>query len=395
MSAQILTVVLAVTTAVATGWAWNRVRAWWRWPTRMLALVCCLVTAFAVAGVAVNRKLHMYTSWEQFTGDNQAAPPPEPAPRTSDAGPKAGRLVTVTIDGKRSGIQLPAYVYLPPSYDSSTGRLPVIEAFAGFPGTPQTWFDVADPREVAEREINAGRMPQTIMVFPVQHPSPTRDSECVDAVGGAQFDTYLSLDLQDYIGTHFRARTDRAGWGVFGFSTGGFCAVNLAMRHPDRYAAAVSFSGYFTAITDRTTGDLYRGNNRVRDENSPLWRLKNLPAPTLSLYLASAQDDPKGVAQIQDMMAASRSPLRLTTALVPQGGHTGYAWRALAPAALDWMSAQLGGPIEGVPGGRPDATATAVSGLAPAPGNGRPSDGPKNRHPKPVASPPRRGAAND
>ncbi|MCW2641016.1 MAG: hypothetical protein JWP76_3322 [Dactylosporangium sp.] len=395
MSLQVCTAVLAVAAAVATGWAWERMRGWWRWPTRVLALVCCLLVAFAVAGVAVNRKLHMYTAWEQLVGNNQAVVAPEPTLQTPGAGAKAGRLVTVTITGQRSGIQLPAYVYLPPSYDSSTGRLPVIEAFAGFPGSPQTWFDVADPREVAEREIKEGRMPPTIMVFPVQHASPTQDSECVDAAGGAQFDTYLSLDVQDYIGKHFRARTDRAGWGMFGFSTGGFCAANLALRHPDRYAAAVSFSGYYTAITDRTTGDLYRGDAHLRDENSPLWRINNLPVPAVAMYLACARDDVKGFAQLQAMAGAARSPLRLTTAMVPNGGHTGGAWRALAPAAFDWLSVQLGGPT-GDPspdhGGTGDAAADGVSRLAPATGSSR-GPGPRNHHPTPAASH-RQGAAS-
>jgi enterochelin esterase-like enzyme len=395
LSLQVLMAVLAVAAAVATGVLWERMRGWWRWPTRVLALLCCLLLAFTVAGVTVNRKLHMYTAWEQLAGDNRAVAAPEPALQRPSPGAKAGRLVTVMVNGQRSGIQLPAYVYLPPSYDSSTGRLPVLEALAGFPGTPQTWFDVADPRDVAEREINAGRMPPTIMVFPVQHASPTRDSECVDAAGGAQFDTYLSLDLQDYIGKHFRARTDRAGWGIIGFSTGGFCAANLALRHPDRYAAAVSLSGYYTAITDRTTGDLYHDNPHLRDENSPLWRIKNLPVPSLGLYLACALDDPKGVTQLQAMAAAAGSPLRLTTAVVPAGGHTGWAWRPLVPAALDWLSAQLGGPTGDVPadqGGPGDATADAVSGLAPAPGGSR-GPGPKNHHPTPGTSP-HRGAAS-
>jgi enterochelin esterase-like enzyme len=385
MSLQVLTVVLAVACAVGTGLLWERMRGWWRGPARALALVCCLLMAFAVAGVAVNRKLHMYTGWEQFVGDNQAVAAPEPALQAPAPGVKAGRLVSVMITGQHSGIQLPAYVYLPPSYDSSTERLPVIEALAGFPGTPQTWFDVADPREVVDREIKEGRMPPTIMVFPVQHSTPTKDSECVDAVGGAQFDTYLSLDVQDYVGKHFRARTDRAGWGIFGFSTGGFCAANLAMRHPDRYAAAVSFSGYFTAVTDRTTGDLYRGDSRLRSENSPLWRLKNLPVPALSLYLACARDDPQGLAQLQGMVAAARSPLRLTTAIVPSGGHTGWAWRALAPAAFDWLSAQLGGSAGDARTDQGGTAAEAVSGLAPAPGDSR---GPKTRnpHPGPAAS---------
>ncbi|GII24524.1 alpha/beta hydrolase [Planosporangium mesophilum] len=388
LSLQVTTVVLAVTLAVATGLGWERARGWWRWPTRFLALLCCVVTAFSVAGVAVNRKLHMYTAWGQFAGDNRAPADPQPVFETAGGGSSAGRLVTVTITGRRSGIELPAYVYLPPSYDSSTARLPVLEAFAGFPGTPQTWFDVADPREVVEREIKAGRMPPTVVVFPVQHASPTRDSECVDAAGGAQFATYLSLDVQDYIGAHFRVRTDRAGWGLIGFSTGGFCAANLALRHPDRYAAAVSMAGYFTAITDGTTGDLYRGDSRLRDENSPLWRIENLPVPALALYLACARDDVKGFAQLQAMAAAARSPLKLTTAVVPDGGHTGAAWKAMTPAALDWLSAQLGGPAVDAPadhGPAGNPAAEGRSGLAPATGVHPPLP-PRNRRPTPAAS---------
>jgi S-formylglutathione hydrolase FrmB len=391
LSLQVMTVVIAVVAAVATALGWEWTRGWWRWPTRVVALVCCVVMAFAVAGVAVNRKLHMYTAWEQFFGDNATAAVPDPAAQAPGAGSSASRLVTVTITGHRSGIQLPAYVYLPPSYDSSAGRLPVLEAFAGFPGTPQTWFDVADPREVVDREIKAGRMPPTIVVFPVQHASPTRDSECVDAAGGAQFDTYLTLDVQDYVGKHFRARTDRAGWGLIGFSTGGFCAANLALRHPDRYAATVSMAGYFTAITDGTTGDLYRGDSRLRDENSPLWRLKNLPVPAIAMYLACARDDVKGLAQLQSMTAATRSPLRLTTGVVPDGGHTGAAWRAMAPAAFDWLSAQLGGPTGEAPAdhgltdhGPAGDAGQGRSGLAPA--TGSPPPAPKNHHPTPAAS---------
>lgn len=43
-----------------------------------------------------------------------------------------------------------------------------------------------------------------------------------------------------------------------GYSTGGFCAVNLAIRHPDQFSAAVSLSGYFHAVTDNSTGDIYK-----------------------------------------------------------------------------------------------------------------------------------------
>jgi enterochelin esterase-like enzyme len=343
----IVVAVLAVAAPVATGLLWERARGWWRWPARSVALLACVFLAFAVAGVAVNRKLQMYPTWGHLVGAGNATAPvePPPVPRPSaSSGPSPSRIETVTVTGGKNGISLPAYVYLPPGYDGGTRKLPVIEAFAGFPGTPQTWFDVADPRTYVDREIAAGRMPPTIVVFPVQHASPTRDSECVDAAGAARFDSYLSGDVPDFVVSRYRARAERAAWGIVGFSTGGFCAANLALRHPDRYAAAASLSGYYTAITDGTTGDLYRGDTRLRNENSPLWRLGNLPVPAVALYLACASDDSKGVTQLHAMATAARPPLRVTTAVVPSGGHTGAAWQAMTPAALDWLSAQLAGP---------------------------------------------------
>jgi hypothetical protein len=41
---------------------------------------------------------------------------------------------------------------------------------------------------------------------------------------------------------------------------------------------------------------------------------------------------------------AARPPLRVTTGLVPQGGHTKAVWNALGPAVFDWLSAQLAAP---------------------------------------------------
>jgi hypothetical protein len=347
VGALLVVAVLALAAPVATGWGWERARGWWRWPARSAALLTCVLLAFAVAGVAVNRKLQMYPTWGDLVGSGTVAAPdePRPAPRPSaSAGPSPSRIEAVTVTGGHSGISLPVYVYLPPGYDGGTQKLPVIEALAGFPGTPQTWFDVADPRTYVDREITAGRMPPTIVVFPVQHASPTKDSECVDAAGGARFDSYLSGDVRDFVVGRYRARAERAAWGIVGFSTGGFCAANLGLRHPDRYAAAASLSGYFTAITDGTTGDLYKGDAGLRNDNSPLWRLGNRPVPAMSLYLACAADDGRGLAQLRSMAAAGRPPLRITTAVVPSGGHTGAAWQAMTPAALDWLAAQLAGP---------------------------------------------------
>jgi S-formylglutathione hydrolase FrmB len=351
---QVVTVVCAVAAVAGAAWGWERGRGRWVWPIRVVTLALCPLTALAAAAVAVNREVDSYSTWDDVFGVKHAAnAAPAGAAQPGDTGAGEGggqggsQVVQITIVGKRSGMSLPAFVYLPAGYGSVANRqtrYPVVEALAGFPGSPQTWFNGIGALRILDAEIAAGRMAPTVVVFPVQDATPSRDSECVDAVGGAKFDTYLGLDVPDAIQAQFRVHTDRAGWALVGYSTGGFCAANLALRHPDRYTAMASLSGYFNPITDATTGDLYRGDAKARNENDPLWRLRKLPVPMLSVYLAAASDDRYAMTHLHWFVDAAKPPMRITTGLVPKGGHSKAVWSALGPAVFDWLSAQLVAP---------------------------------------------------
>lgn len=316
---------------------------------RILAAVLCPVTAAAAVLAAVNRETQAVTDWAQLAGARPAGVPADP-PATVPGG--ASRLVTLTVRGRASGITLPATVYLPAGYPPDAGdrldadgrRYPVVEFFAGFPGGPRSWLGHLDARRVLDTEIAAGRMAPVVAVFPVQNSRPTRDSECVDAVRGDRFDTYLSRDVPDAVQRAFRVRTDRDGWAAIGYSTGGFCAVNLAVRHPARYAAAASLSGYFQPVTDATTGDLYRSDPAARRANDPLWRLRHRYAPPVALYLCGARDDRGSFRDLRTFAAAVRGPTIVDTGAVDIGGHSFDTWRALAAPALDWLSGHLAGP---------------------------------------------------
>jgi len=346
LSAQVAAIVLAVVIAVDTALVWNRVRKWWGWLVRVTAVLLCAATALAAAGIWANRQMNLFTTWSEVAGHRPVAPVTGQTTVDEEL-PSGGRIVSFNVPGPGSGISLAAKAYLPPGYDSPQGRrthYPVIEALAGFPGTPNLWVVSLRTGDALDQEIATGRMAPAVVVFPLQDFDQTTDSECVDAVGGAKFDTFLARDVHAAVTAQFRVRSDRAGWGIMGASTGGFCAANLAMRHPDMYAATASLSGYFTAITDRTTGDLYRGDQQVRNENSPLWRLVNLPVPALPIFLSVAADDKGGYKQLLDFSAAVRPPMQLTTMIVPSGGHTGGVWRTVLPAVFDWFSGWLAAP---------------------------------------------------
>jgi putative tributyrin esterase len=64
-----------------------------------------------------------------------------------------------------------------------------------------------------------------------------------DGVYGGRYWTFVSEELPGIVSRFFRVSTARADTFVAGLSMGGYGAMRLALRQPDRFAAAASLSG--------------------------------------------------------------------------------------------------------------------------------------------------------
>ncbi|MBU2670662.1 esterase [Actinoplanes bogorensis] len=312
----VLTIAAVLITAVALALGWDRVRVIGR-----VALVAgAVLSVAATVGVQVNRISGAF-----------------PALDKSGISAYGSEIVEVPVSGH--GMSVPMYVYLPAAYRNNPAeRFPVIEALHGYPGTPKTWLGKLRVQATLDGEINAGRMAPTVVLFPTQTPQPMLDTECTDLRGGAQSETFLTVDVPAYARAHYRIRTDPAAWGLAGYSAGGYCAANLLLRHPGRYAAAASLAGYATPGIDVGDGSQLTTNNDV-------WRLRHLPQPAAALWVGWAADDRGSAAGSRHLAAAVHAPLALTTAMVAHGGHSSAVWRQMEAPAFDWLSAHLAGPL--------------------------------------------------
>jgi enterochelin esterase-like enzyme len=345
--ATVLTALLVAVGATALlALAWDRRRAAGR--IALAAIVVLAVTT--AAALQLNRLTETYPAWSALfgrsTADSPTANDPDPVaidvtnPQSRRGPAKVtgpGRLVDYTVHGNASGLTMPMTVYLPAAYTTAQNhafQFPVIEAFHGFPGTPAAWPKRLDAKKYLDQEIAAGRMSPTVVLFPYQTPNPLLDTECLNLAKGPQTETYLTRDVPGWARDHLRVRTDPGSWGLIGFSAGGYCAMNLAMKHPDRFSAAASLSGL-------AGPGIKVGDDSEKTTNSIAWRLTHQPAPPVSLYIAWAADDAGPGKDSRQIARLAKAPLSVTTATMPHGGHSLTVWRRMEAPAFDWLSAHL------------------------------------------------------
>ncbi|MEU6405596.1 alpha/beta hydrolase-fold protein [Streptomyces sp. NPDC046985] len=362
----VLAVVLAVLLFVATVWLWPRLarRDWWAVSGRVGILLATQAALFACAGLLANQTFGFYASWADLFGQETAPGVVVDHGAGGDGGPlevvgtqrvkgigggqpqTAGEIQKVDVVGRTTHIASPALIYLPPEYfqpQYRTRTFPTTVVLTGYPGTAQALVSKLDYPGTAQKLAKNGRMQPMILVMLRPTVAPPRDTECADIPGGPQTESFFAKDLPDAVLAHYRVGKKPASWGVIGDSTGGYCALKLAVHHPEVYAAGAGLSPYFKAPTDPTTGDLFHGNGVLRNRADLIWCIKHGPAPDTSLLVTSSrhgEPDYRNTLKFIDAVKATHKT-RIASIILDSGGHNFNTWKREIPAALQWLSGRL------------------------------------------------------
>jgi enterochelin esterase-like enzyme len=363
-----------------------RIIAGRRLVVRILAAGLAFVTAVLFGVLGVNRYYGYYQTWgAMFTDlagqsvDAGAQVPDVRLASASRAGTldgsrgrlelaqQQGYLLRLTVTGQHSHITRAVYVYLPPQYFQPAYRayrFPAIELIHGQPGQPQDWITVVGVTQAYSRLLADRLARPAVLVMPDANGGEGVSLQCLNQVGGPQDLTYLAVDLPDQMARTLRVRGPGPAWGVAGYSEGGFCAANMALRYPRRYGAAGVLSGYFAPYDNQLAGSArpvspFGGDSALRAENTPLEEILRLPAAAVipRFWLGAGTADGQDVANAerfwQELRARQPSaPLVLT----PGSGHSMTTWRAEVPSMLSWMTRGL---VRAAPASRPGRTALA------------------------------------
>ncbi|MEV6168368.1 alpha/beta hydrolase-fold protein [Streptomyces sp. NPDC051954] len=362
----VLAVLSAVLLFAGTVWLWPRLarRTWRAVSGRVALLLATQLTLFASAGLAANQAFGFYASWADLLGqetdegvvvDHTPGASARPlrvvdtghVPGAGGSGARAGgRIHEVDLVGRTTHIATRAYVYLPPEYFQPryrTRTFPAAVVLTGYPGTAKALVDKLDYPHTARRLAKEGRMEPMILVMLRPTVAPPRDTECVDIPGGPQTESFFAKDLPDAVRAHYRAGGKPGSWGIIGDSTGGYCALKLALHHPGTYAAGAGLSAYYKAPIDPTTGDLFQGDKALQNRADLRWYLKHMPAPDTSLLVSSSKIGESNYKDtlkfIEQVKATDRT--RISSIILESGGHNFNTWRREIPATLEWISGRL------------------------------------------------------
>ncbi|GAA3840298.1 alpha/beta hydrolase [Streptomyces chiangmaiensis] len=363
----VLVVTFALVLFIGTVWYWPRLarRSWRAVSGRVGLLFATQITVFASIGLVANQAFGFYATWADLfgresgqgvvvdhgvagagggplrvVGTRQVTVPGGARPEDG------GQIQKVEVVGRTTRIASPAFVYLPPEYfqpQYRTRTFPASLVLTGYPGTAEALIKGLRYPQTAHELAENGRMQPMILVMLRPTVAPPRDTECVDIPGGPQTESFFAKDLPDAVTAHYRVGRRPGSWGVIGDSTGGYCALKLAMHHPDVYAAGAGLSPYYRAPIDPTTGDLFRGNKDLRNRADLWWCLKHLAAPDTSLLVTSSRVGEKGYRSTLEFIrqVQARKPTRISSILLDSGGHNFNTWRREIPAALQWLSGRL------------------------------------------------------
>ncbi len=342
LSGPRLEIALLVLTAVALALVVLRWRhgGTQRWVLAGLSAVLVVVTV----AVSVNTTPGAYPTLADLLGVPRY-PPPSSIPAEDAQENGAVAAIQVPDTASHFGVFY-AQVWLPPQYFTQpTTRLPVAILTHGNPGLSTQWLDDGSAAETGLESARAGH--PVILVFPTVLQHPDGDSLCVDTASQGNAETYVVTDVVAAVDTQLRTVPDAAHRTLGGFSMGGFCALNLGLKHPDVFSVALAFSALTVCEPDAIPG----GNQELFDSpdwqerataNSPEAYYETLdPGKGPALWLDAGDAETPIVGPMTDLGAELADRGFAVEVHTRPGGHDFGTWTAALQASLPWAAQRM------------------------------------------------------
>lgn len=353
LSLEIIFWIITGAALILTVIYWNKFTEYkWRHITARFSLII-FIQFFAIAsmGITINRYGDFYASWSELFGEQQqltklaittqalsSISEQDIAKATATAG--GSLILREVIKGAQSQISNVVYVVASPKIAAQLksparsigANYQVIELFPGTPGVPQTWIDVMGGVSTMEKLENANQIQPTLLIIPAINVVVGQDTECMNFDGGAQVETWITNDMHSFAQTFLGI--DSRPWSAFGYSTGGWCAAEVATLHQDQYSQAVAIAGYFEPMF--SLGVAKRERKFLGEKYDLVKAIKSGSSNTKLMIIAGVKDK-FATKSARTFMDQVDNIIPIKYIPIPNGGHNIEVWKPYVALGFQWI----------------------------------------------------------
>ncbi len=223
-------------------------------------------------------------------------------------------------------------VFLPEA--AGEQKLPVVYLLHGGDGTFRNWSNYTDVAQFASGALLV--MPQGDYSYYVNAALRPQD----------RYEDYIVNDLPADVERRFPARADRGGRAIIGVSMGGFGAINLALRHPEKFAFAGGMSAAIDVPRRKFTWKRLNQSRAFRDmfgpdgsdtrrNNDPFVLVRSADASKMPyFYLTCGQQEGLLAPNREFAALLDKGKIAHELHIVP-GAHEWNQWNAALPGVFE------------------------------------------------------------
>lgn len=244
-------------------------------------------------------------------------------------------------------------IYLPPDYDQSNRKYPILYLLHGYSDDETGWTQFGEVKAIADRQLQKQEMTAMIIAMPDAGVSWYINS----ADGKVKWEDFFIKEFIPHIESTYRCRTEKRYRAIAGLSMGGHGTMIMALKHPDLFSAAVPLSaGIFTREEymnvpeedwNKYYGSVYGpgkgGESRFTEHFNKNWVLslvKNADPEVLKkvrYYIDCGDKDflIKGNMELHSLLIDKKVPHEFR---VREGVHNWDYWRSALPEVFKFVS---------------------------------------------------------
>ncbi|MCC8423813.1 esterase family protein [Mucilaginibacter sp. UR6-11] len=238
-------------------------------------------------------------------------------------------------------------IYLPPDYEASNRRYPVLYLLHGSGDDQTGWVQFGEVLNITDKAIADGTATPMIIVMPDANTG--RKGYFNDIKGDWNYEDFFFKELIPYIEKTYRVKTEKRSRAVAGLSMGGGGTFMYALHHPEMFSSACPLSASVGPLTlDDARKIVARTLPNAADSvatnyfnrYSAIALVNNMPEAqkkAVRWYIDDGDDDflYEGNALVHIAMRKNEIPHEFR---IRDGGHTWTYWRASLPKVLEFVS---------------------------------------------------------